>query len=207
MNLSTHNRNLLGEAKAIQEILSKYVIESVVAGGFCRDVLHNEDAKDIDLCVYNYHSNDGAEQMFREMALNELRELGIRVMELEGIASDGEVATFADHQVERIWMTNIGVDIIFYEDCHPNPTGSYVNFRQGRRVANPRQLVAQFDCNLNQYYWVDEVDQPVFGGLPRHEPENGVYMIRGTRERAGRIEKMSEKAHAFGYHFADPIED
>lgn len=199
------NTHTLETAKDLMAELRAHMFDCCIAGGFPRDMHYGFKPKDIDICIYNWHSLDYAENTMLSMVKSRLAGKGYIIQELLGVASDGREANFADHQVERIWkIQGHDIDVIFYEDCHPNPQGMFANFRKGKRVSSQKQLVDQFDCNLNQYIWSEQDHCSIFIG--DINPRSKVYMIRGMNERANRIVKMADKADKFGLDFEYPSE-
>lgn len=204
MDTIIHNNRLVMNAKKVQNILARNIVESVIAGGLPRDMAHGVKAKDADVCVYNYHSMDDAENTLVRIAFQEVKDICPEAQWIDGCQSDGSVASFQDHQVAMLWrIPSLDVDVIFYEDCHPSPSGMFKWFREGKRITNHKQLVSMFDSNMNQYI-LSSISEPVFlGDMP---PAEGVMMVRNDcHKRPERIAKARLFAETHGYEFIDDL--
>lgn len=103
-----------------------------IAGGYCRDVVHDLEPKDLDIIVY------GTELI----ELKKLRDFYDLIENYQRIdkapSGEGNPNLTAVHGVR---VDDLDIDIIFYNPLHKSLS----------------DCVEVFDCNLNQYYF-DEDD-------------------------------------------------
>lgn len=179
------------EAKAksfsVEDVLKKikeHTFGCVVAGGYCRDVFHGVAHKDIDICMYNFHSNDRAEQVLMNMLWTWLRDnVTIENISQHDNPYDGE------ERIEFVWhLPYHNVDIICYN------------------ARTHHEVLSKFDCNLNQFYLPSTV--PDFDSEVEYQPdlkEAPVYvgddcpdfLVFLKELPEDRIEKMEAKHKAF----------
>lgn len=179
------------EAKAksfsVEDILKKikeHTFGCVVAGGFCRDVFHGVAHKDIDICMYNFHSSDHAERVLMDMLWTWLRDnVTVEDISQHDNPYDGE------ERIEFVWhLPYHNVDIICYN------------------ARTHLEVLSKFDCNLNQFYLPSTV--PDFDNEVEYKPdlrESPVYVgddcpdfLVFLKDLPGeRIEKMMAKHKAF----------
>lgn len=179
------------EAKAksfsVEDILKKikeHTFGCVVAGGYCRDVFHGVTHKDIDICMYNFHSGDFAEVMLMNMLWTWLCDnVTVENISQHDNPYDGE------ERIEFVWyLPYHNVDIICYN------------------ARTHHEVLSKFDCNLNQFYLPSTV--PDFDNEVDYNPdlkEAPVYVgddcpdflvfLKDLPEE--RIEKMETKHKAF----------
>lgn len=185
-----HNENLRLAGVRIQNILSGFLFNSAILGGLARDTYYGVKAKDVDVCVYGFHPNDGAEELLFDKLLDAL----IAAFPSTVLNWGGSTPSESVHQVVNvITIPELNVDIIFYEDCVPAEQASnpmYARFNIGRRVTSRYDIARQFDCNLNQFAFNKEGDA-VFIGVPAQHPDNGLVMLREVSEE--RTSKMARK--------------
>lgn len=197
INTSEHNQKLLDSALKVQKFLERFCIESTIAGGLPRDIHYGVDAKDADICVYNFHPYDSAERVLFAKMLNELQDpflgkfgsvktfLEDEYQSEEQMESDASVVDEDDHQVcGVIKLPHINVDIIFYEDCLS---------LDGERITDAVDIVDQFDANINQFV-IEDLESGVqfYGHSDLHPDKVGLKFLRDTTSEA-RKEKMSNK--------------
>ncbi|AWD90646.1 putative nucleotidyltransferase [Pseudomonas phage Nerthus] len=185
--MNSHNRNLLAGANTILAVLSECGFQGVICGGFARDVHYDRNAKDIDIAVG-----------VQEYTISDLSDLISRIEDAYPVKQfwsgeahpnatsdndyldDPRAATLApsepteaEHCVRLVvQVPMLSLDIVFYDTEH-----------------EAGNLVAQHDCNLNQF--VIAGTTPVFLGT-FHPDKHG---LRITREglAPGRIAYMEEK--------------
>lgn len=178
------------EAKAkaisVEQILKKikeHTFSCVVAGGYCRDVFHGVAHKDIDICMYNFHADDHAEQVLMNMLWKWL----IDNVGAENLTQGN--ADYEDSRIKFVWhLPYHKVDIICW----------------GAR--SHTEILDKFDCNLNQFYLPSTVpdfdselpyspnikEQPVYVGDDC--PDFLVFLKDLPQDR---IDKMVAKHKAF----------
>ncbi|ATW58218.1 nucleotidyltransferase [Pseudomonas phage uligo] len=187
--MNNHNRTLLATAQPLLILLDECGFQGVVCGGFARDVQYDKNAKDIDIAVgCAEHSiadlSDlvdaiGAKHGIRTYWTGEDRKVsGVDVNTDDPRNPDAAPSepTEDDHLVQLVvQIPALRLDIIFYNTQHD--------------AAN---LVAQHDCNLNQFVMAGTT--PVFLGS-FHPDKHG---LRITKEglHPGRIAYMEEKWEA-----------
>ena len=155
VTLSQKNGERFSDAKEVLGILNRKMFDAAIVGGFCRDAVLGLDAKDVDIVVYNWHPNDVAEQVLSDGAQVEIERAGFRFRVFETY-EDAEDDDFISRQIRRVWKLNrngFEIDVIFIEDCHPNPTGMYARFNFGMRRATLESVLLDFDCAINRFYW------------------------------------------------------
>lgn len=185
--MNHHNRALLAGAYPILDILSQCGFQGVICGGFARDVHYDRNAKDIDIAVG-----------VQEYSISDLADLVARLEDAHVVKSywtgephpkatsdndyldDPRAAACApsepteeDHCVRLVvQLPRLRLDIVFYDTEH-----------------DAGNLVAQHDCNLNQFVMCGTT--PVFLGM-FHPDKHG---LRVTREglAQGRIDYMQAK--------------
>ena len=160
VKLSQKNGERFSDAKEVLGILNRKLFDAAIVGGFCRDAILGLDAKDVDIVVYNWHPNDVAEQVLSDGAQVEIERAGFRFREFETY-EDAEDDDFISRQIRKVWKlirNGFEIDVIFIEDCHPNPTGMYARFNFGMRRATLDSVLYDFDCAVNRFYWNAETD-------------------------------------------------
>lgn len=167
----------------VMKMLKQGCFDFVVAGGYARDAFYGEPAKDCDICIFNFHPNDPAEQVLLQNLMEVLSNLtGVRMCE----AYDEDDKRLGNVIKLDAW----GIDIIFYASAK-----------------SAREVVAQFDCNMNQFYFANSVpdfDNPILPEpsltglvhLSGDAPTKLVFLADGdlTTER---IIKMGQKWYAY----------
>lgn len=189
--MNSHNAVLLSGANNILRILNDSDFLGVVCGGFARDVQYDKNAKDIDIAVgvVGYCTSDLID------LTDKLKEsYAIRIywsgQSHPQATSDNDLLddprcaeqapsepTEADHLVRLVvQIPSLKCDVIFY-DCDQDAA----------------TLVAQHDCNLNQFVMAGTI--PVFLGS-FHPDKHG---LRITKEglHPGRISYMEDKWLSF----------
>lgn len=179
------------EAKAksfsVEDILKKikeHTFGCVVAGGYCRDVFHGVAHKDIDICLYNFHAGDTAEEVLMHSLWTWLRDnVTIENISQHDNPYDGE------ERIEFVWhLPYHNVDIICYN------------------ARTHHEVLSKFDCNLNQFYLPSTV--PDFDSEVEYQPDlkeaplyvgddcpDFLVFLKELPE--DRIEKMEAKHKAF----------
>ena len=133
VELNKPNGELLYIARPALKVLKTHLMTAHIAGGFCRDCILGVSAKDLDIVVYDWHTNDKAEELLHIKAYRELVLLGFTIFKFETY-EDAIYDDFTKRQIRSVWKLNKdgrNIDIIFIEDCHPNPEGIYANFNLG----------------------------------------------------------------------------
>ncbi len=204
INTSVHNQRLLDSALKVQKFLERFCIESTIAGGLPRDIHYGVDAKDADICVYNFHPYDSAERVLFLKMLNELDDpflgkfgsvttfLEDEFLSQEHADSGASSAEEDDHQVWGvIKLSDVNVDIIFYEDIITQ-SGTR-NLRSGERITDAVDIVDQFDANINQFV-IEDLESGVqfYGHSDLHPDKVGLKFLRETTSES-RKEKMRSK--------------
>jgi len=198
--ISKHNQKLVDNAQNVQKFLERFLFESVIAGGLPRDIHYGLDAKDADVCVYNFHPYDEAERTLFGKMYNELLDpfqgkFGTVHGYFEGMIHTEEAiesgASGADSDDRQFWgvikLPDVGVDIIFYEDILPN------DLRGGNRIIDAVDLVDRFEANINQFVLEDTDTGPEFYGHNDIHPDTaGLVFIREDTSEA-RKDKMRKK--------------
>ena len=155
---STHNEFMLEQAKKVLKLLRERMFDAVICGGLCRDTILGSYAKDVDIIVYNWHVNDEAEATLKnsfEKALQEISPLFQRCEAYYGMDNND----FELRQIREVIKANVDgvdVDVIFIEDCHPNPLGLYARFNKGMRRNTLKSVLTDFDCPVNMFYYSEE---------------------------------------------------
>ena len=147
VELNKPNEELLNIARPALKVLKTHLMTAHVAGGFCRDCILGVSAKDLDIVVYDWHTNDKAEELLHNKAFRELVLLGFTIHEFDTY-EDAIDDDFTKRQIRRVWKLNKdgrNIDIIFIEDCHPNPEGIYANFNLGQRRNSLASVLHDFD--------------------------------------------------------------
>lgn len=155
---SAHNEFMLEQAKKVLKLLRKRMFDAVICGGLCRDTILGAWAKDVDIIVYNWHANDEAETTLKnsfEEALQEISPFFQRCEAYYGMDNnDFELRQI--REVIKAKVEGVDIDVIFIEDCHPNPTGSYARFNEGVRRNTILSVLTDFDCPVNMFYYSEE---------------------------------------------------
>ena len=155
VTLSQKNAERFSDAKKVLQILGQNLFDAAIVGGFCRDAVLGLDAKDVDIVVYNWHKNDIAEQTLCNIAQDQIENAGFNFREFETY-ENAENDDFISRQIRKVWKLNshgFEIDVIFIEDCHPDPTGPYAHFNYGMRRATLESVLRDFDCNINRFFW------------------------------------------------------
>ena len=155
VTLSQKNAERFSDAKEVLQILGQNMFNAAIVGGFCRDAVLGLDAKDVDIVVYNWHKNDVEEQTLCNIAQDQIENAGFNFREFETY-EDAEDDDFISRQIRKVWKLNrhgFEIDVIFIEDCHPDPTGPYARFNYGMRRATLESVLRDFDCNINRFFW------------------------------------------------------
>lgn len=161
VTLSQKNAERFSDAKKVLQILGQNLFDAAIVGGFCRDAVLGLDAKDVDIVVYNWHKNDIAEQILCNSAQDRIENEGFRFREFETY-EDADDDDFVSRQIRKVWKLNrngFEIDVIFIEDCHPNPTGVYARFNRGMRRATLTEVLHDFDCSVNRFFWNAKTDE------------------------------------------------
>lgn len=176
--MNEHNKKLLDMGMLVLADLRAYLFDCRITGGFPRDVASHNTAKDLDICVFNFHPNDIAESKFYEQLVLQLKDSfdSVEVFDQypndeDGQSADefnnnvGHIPAFRQvHSVIKIVHEGLNVDIIFIDDCHPNPCGMYARFNKGARMNCIEYVVSLFDCNVNMFVWDEEQNSPRYIG-------------------------------------------
>lgn len=155
---SAHNEFMLEQAKKVLKLLRERMFDAVICGGLCRDAILGTYAKDVDIIVYNWHANDEAECTLKnnfEKALKEISPFFRRCEAYEEMDNnDFELRQI--REVIKAKVDGVGIDIIFIEDCHPEPIGMHARFNKGMRRCTLPSVLYDFDCSVNMFYYSEE---------------------------------------------------
>ncbi|QPB07287.1 putative nucleotidyltransferase [Pseudomonas phage BUCT553] len=185
--MNSHNRTLFNGANTILSILDECGFQGIICGGFARDVKYERNAKDIDIALG-----------VQEYSISDLTDLVARLEDFTVVKAfwsgeehpnassdtdyldDPRAATLQpsepteqDHCVRLVvQLPRYSLDLVFYDTEH-----------------EAGNLVAQHDCNLNQFAMCGNT--PVFLGT-FHPDKHG---LRVTRDglAPGRIAYMEDK--------------
>ena len=157
-NATEHNQFMLEQAHKVLGLLKAKLFDAVICGGLCRDMVLNTYAKDADIIVYNWHPGDVAEDTLKnsfECALQEISPFFQRCEAYDAMENnDFELRQI--REVIKAKVEGVDIDVIFIEDCHPNPTGSYARFNEGVRRNTILSVLTDFDCPVNMFYYSEE---------------------------------------------------
>lgn len=121
-------------AEEVLKLIASHTFSCVVAGGYARDAFFGVEAKDIDVCVYNFHEEDEAECHLLNSLWLQLVPHG--VVNLSSHFGGDTTYEINDSRVAWVWnIQQLDMDIIFYRNC--------------RKWSD---VVFKFDCNLNLFY-------------------------------------------------------
>lgn len=180
-------------AEAVLKLIAGHTFGCVVAGGYARDAFFGVQAKDVDVCVYNFHEKDGAELFLLNRLWRMLLPHGV-----VNISSQFDEQTnyeINDSRVAWVWnIQQLDMDLIFYRNCK-----------------KWSDVVSKFDCNMNQFYLPSTVPDNTFDGEQPYNPsldEAPVYVgvhpleelvfIKPLEKLTGeRIHKMQQKHMSF----------
>ena len=153
-----HNQFMLEQAHKVLGLLKAKLFDAVICGGLCRDMVLNTYAKDADIIVYNWHPNDVAEDILKngfETALQEISPFFQRCEAYDAMENnDFELRQI--REVIKAKVNGVEIDIIFIEDCHPEPIGMYARFNKGMRRCTLPSVLYDFDCSVNMFYYSEE---------------------------------------------------
>ena len=122
---SAHNESMLEQAKKVLKLLRERMFDAVICGGLCRDTILGSYAKDVDIVVYNWHANDEAEATLKNSFEKALQKISPFVQRCE-VYEEMDNNDFELRQIREVIKANVDgvdIDVIFIEDCHPNPLG------------------------------------------------------------------------------------
>lgn len=141
----------------ILKLIKQHTFGCMVAGGYCRDVFHGVIPKDVDVCVYNFYMDDGAELMLLGMLWTSLLKFNVKNL------SEGHIDYGGDERIEMVWhIPHLSLDLIFYNHCR-----TYLD------------VIRKFDFNLNQFYLPSTVPDKCWDGEIEYNPsldESPVYV-------------------------------
>ena len=197
VTLSQKNAARFSDAKEVLKILGQCMFDAAIVGGFCRDVILGLDAKDVDIVVYNWHKNDVAEQILGDRAQCRIENAGFRFREFETY-EDAEDDDFISRQIRKVWKLNrngFEIDVIFIEDCHPNPTGMYARFNHGMRRETLTAVLRDFDCDVNRFFWNAKTDEFLHLNAGIDEEHAMLEVIRFIKTFSIRGNVSAERCH------------
>ena len=157
-NATGHNQFVLEQAHKVLGLLKAKLFDAVICGGLCRDIVLNTYAKDADIIVYNWHPGDVAEDTLKnsfECALQEISPFFQRC-EAYGAMENNDFELRQIREVIKAKVNGVDIDIIFIEDCHPEPIGMYARFNKGMRRCTVPSVLYDFDCSVNMFYYSEE---------------------------------------------------
>lgn len=176
--MNSHNLCLLAGANTVLAILNECGFQGVICGGFARDVQYDRNAKDIDIAVgtQEYSVSDLADLTSRLEDAYPIKQYWSDDKCPDARAPDATAASEVsdeEHCVQLVvQIPSLRLDIVFYDTEH-----------------DAGNLVAQHDCNLNQF--VIAGTTPVFLGT-FHPDKHGLRITReGVHE--SRISYMESK--------------
>lgn len=180
-------------AEEVLKLIREHTFSCVVAGGYARDAFFGVEAKDIDVCVYNFYEDDQAERFLLNILWKKLSPYGVVNVSSQ---FDGDTDyEINDSRVAWVWnIQQLDMDLIFYRNCKKF-----------------MDVLSKFDCNLNQFYLPSTVPDNTFEGQQEYNPslqEAPVYVgshpleelvfIKPLEELTGeRISKMQSKHMGF----------
>ena len=153
-NATEHNQFVLEQAHKVLGLLKNNLFDAVICGGLCRDIVLDTYAKDADIIVYNWHPGDVAEDTLKnsfECALQEISPFFQRCEAYGVDSNDFELRQI--REVIKAKVEGVEIDIIFIEDCHPEPIGMYARFNKGMRRCTLQSVLWDFDCPVNMFYY------------------------------------------------------
>lgn len=155
---SAHNEFMLEQAKKVLKLLRERMFDAVICGGLCRDTILGSYAKDVDIIVYNWHANDEAEGTLKNSFEKALQEISPFFQRCEAYdeMDNNDFELRQIREVIKAKVHGVDIDVIFIEDCHPNPTGSYARFNEGMRRNTLMSVLTDFDCPVNMFYYSEE---------------------------------------------------
>lgn len=164
-------------AEEVLKLIKQHTFGCVVAGGYARDAFFGVEAKDIDVCVYNFHPEDDAEVKLLAMLWGKLLPHG--VVNLSSQFEGDSEYEINDSRVAFVWnIQQLDMDLIFYNDCK-----------------KWSDVVSKFDCNLNQFYLPSTVPDNTFDGEQQYNPsldEAPVYVGNHPLEELVFIKPLEE---------------
>ena len=162
----------------LKDNLDKMGITNHIAGGYARDIFFSKTPRDLDIALTDFQS-------------------------------EGEIEAALD-MIVRFLNARDSLDRVYSESSHPNYSfkGIYaviktkfvtdmdlIFWKPGWSLQ--RVLLAGFDYNMNQFYFPDGAEQPVFAG---DTEAAGVLMpLPGAEITYGRKERMEERAKLIGW--------
>lgn len=165
-------KDLLSVGKDVMRILRSHMFDCNIAGGFPRDVAAGKTPRDLDICVFNWHPNDIAESILFDKMVDVL-ESRFEFVEIYDSYVDGSMAssTMKARQIDKVIKVGQtydsgmhSIDIIFFEDCSPNPVGMFARNNEGYRLDTIKKVVDGFDCNVNMFIWNEQEDMSEYLG-------------------------------------------
>ena len=216
---SAHNEFMLEQAKKVLKLLRERMFDAVICGGLCRDTILGSYAKDVDIIVYNWHADDEAEATLKNSFEKELQEISPFFQRCEAYdeMDNNDFELRQIREVIKAKVEGVDIDVIFIEDCHPNPTGSYARFNEGVRRNTILSVLTDFDCPVNMFYYSEEYNMmlhieathKVFAGVTMQKFCNrfvcklNVSVDRLTRNYM-RLKKFEEMGMTLIPHFHIP---
>lgn len=171
----------------VMRLLKKNCFDFIVAGGYARDKFYGKEPADCDICIFNFHPDDRAEQFLLKSLMESLSAI-TDVRMCEAYEDD-------DPRLGNvIKLDSWNIDIIFYA-----------------KAKTAWDVLKQFDCNMNQFYLPGSI--PDYAGVKSttgdleyaaltlsyplyygnsHEPHALEYLASGDLTLT-RIVKMGEK--------------
>ena len=214
-----HNELMLEQAKKVLKLLRERMFDAVICGGLCRDTILGSYAKDVDIIVYNWHADDEAEATLKNSFEKALQEISPSFQRCEAYdeMDNNDFELRQIREVIKAKISGVDVDVIFIEDCHPNPTGSYARFNEGVRRNTILSVLTDFDCPVNMFYYSEEYNMmlhieaahKVFAGVTMQKFCNrfvcklNVSVDRLTRNYM-RLKKFEEMGMTLIPHFHIP---
>lgn len=114
--------------------LKNHLFDFAILGGYPRDLHHGRNPKDMDVCIFNFHSYDNAECVLLDKLIHKLTFAGL----IDSIYS--KVSAEGDSRVYTTIKLTCGMDLIVWN------------------ARDKWDVLSNFDFNINQYELVLEKD-------------------------------------------------
>lgn len=167
---------MLHKETVVQEVMQKMrelLFDFAILGGYPRDLANGRSPKDLDICVFNFHVGDIAEQRFYEMLRIWLEDRNL----IRNAFDEHHPSAQDDSRVLGVLALTCDVDIIFWN------------------AENKWGVINNFDFNINQYELAVNGDSftPIY-----HGNNHGVlrYVRPHDQLSQERVDKIADIAHS-----------